>query len=432
MSIKTSLQQFMGGTSDIKEAFSFPGMGDIYSKAMGNEDEEGEEGENNKPVAPAARAGRAGRTGTATRAGTAGRTGTAAPSPAAAPAPAPAPTPAPAPAPAAGTAAAPAPAAGTAVAPGNVIGATQQTSNTSATMTETQTLTTTKILVFIIHVVFAIIIAYIWGILGSNALFLMTRSKNEKEYILPTYRYAPPYCITENKNASYFSYGFPYNLLPRICANNNVSDVINTEKENIYLLNEVEEGGVGNGVSQALFNYLFNAVYGGLGQGARSFAQAFLNLFDTTDSGKADNENSWDNMQVAGGRKFLIFLLFPLIALYLMPVFGFAAGIMSLVFGIVSDHPFWGIIFTLIFGFFIAFGTGIWMAIQTFYIFFLYPCLNIRNKEDYDKIFNNVRPYMLFIFYILIALYAFQDLGNSGGAGIIFFIIVAYFTGNAG
>lgn len=380
MSLKTQLQQLMGGTSDIKEAFSFPGMGEIYSKNAEKDEDEA--------AAPPAKA----------------------------------------------KAAAAAP---TAAAPGsNVIGATpgttQQSSNTSALMAETQTLTTNKILVFIIHVIFAIIIAYIWGILGSNALFLMTRSRNEKEYILPTYRYGPPYCITENKNASYFSYGFPYNLLPRICTNNNVADVINTEKENIYLMNEVEEGGVGNGVSQALFNYLFNAVYGGLGQGARSFAQAFLNLFDTVDSGKGDNENSWDNMQVAGGRKLLIFLLFPLIALYLIPIFGIIAGVLSLVFGIVSDHPFWGLIFTLIFGFFIAFGTGIWMAIQTVYIFFLYPCLNIRNKEDYDKIFNNIRPYMLFVFYILIALYAFQDLGNSGGAGIIFFIIVAYFTGNAG
>ena len=400
MSVKTPLQQLMGGTSDIKEAFTFPGMGDIYSKTAKNEDEAGAAGQNKKP-APAT---------TAT---------TAAPAPAKAKA-----------------------AAATPATPGsNAIGATptvatpgttQQSSNTSALMAETQTLTTNTILVFIIHVIFAIIIAYIWGILGANALFLMTRSKNEKEYILPTYRYAPPYCITENKNASYFSYGFPYNLLPRICTNNNVADVINTEKENIYLMNAVEEGGVGNGVSQALFNYLFNAVYGGLGQGARSFAQAFLNLFDTTDSGKADNENSWDNMQVAGGRKLLIFLLFPLIALYLIPIFGVIAGVLSLVFGIISDHPFWGLIFTLFFGIFIAFGTGIWMAIQTFYIFFLYPCLNIRNKEDYDKIFNNIRPYMLFVFYILIALYAFQDLGNSGGAGIIFFIIVAYFTGNAG
>lgn len=411
MSVKTPLQQLMGGTSDIKEAFTFPGMGDVYGE---NEDEA------EKPAAakPAA----------AKRVPAATAPAAAATAPAAAkPVPA---------------AAAPAPAAAATPAPGsNVIGATptvatpgttQQSSNTNALMAETQTLTTNTILVFIIHVIFAIIIAYIWGILGSNALFLMTRSKNEKEYILPTYRYAPPYCITENKNASYFSYGFPYNLLPRICTNNNVADVINTEKENIYLLNEVEEGGVGNGVSQALFNYLFNAVYGGLGQGARSLAQAFLNLFDTVDSGKADNQNSWDNMQVAGGRKLLIFLLFPLIALYLIPIFGIVAGALSLVFGIISDHPFWGLIFTLLFGIFIAFGTGIWMAIQTIYIFFLYPCLNIRNKEDYDKIFNNMRPYMLFVFYILIALYAFQDLGNSGGAGIIFFIIVAYFTGNAG
>ena len=399
MSPKTKLQNLMGGTSHIKEAFTFPGMGDIYGKIAG-EDTGDDTGEGNTNASSNKNATKSTTTSTTTKS-----------------APAAATTPA-------------------ATQGSNVIGATpgttKQASNTSALMDETQTTTTNNILVFVIHVIFAIIIAYIWGILGCNALFLMTRSKNEKEYIFPTYRYAPPYCITENKNASFFSYGFPYNLLPRICTNNNIADVINTEKENIYLLDEVEEGGVGNGVSQALFNYLFNSVYGGLGQGARSLAQAFLNLFDTTDSGKADNENSWDNMQVAGGRKFLIFMLFPLIVFYIIPILGFVAGIMGLVFGIISDHPFWGIIFTLFFGIFIAFGNGIWMAIQTAYIFLLYPCLNIRNKGDYDKVFNNMRPYMLFIFYIMIALYAFQDLGNSGGAGIIFFIIVAYFTGNAG
>jgi hypothetical protein len=396
MSTKTVLQQLMGGTSNIREGLALPSMSGIFNSKDETEEEVVEDKVTKKK-------------------------------PATKPAPA-APKTAPAAAPAAATASG-----------ANVIGAsgvatpgtTTQTSNTNAMMGETQSTTTINILVFIIHVLFAIIISYIWGILGSNALFLMTRSKNEKEYILPTYRYGPPYCITENKNQSYFSYGFPYNLLPRICTNNNVSDVINTEQENIYLLNEVEQGGVGNGVSQALFNYIFNSVYGGLGQGARSFAQAFLNLFDTTDSGKGDNENSWDNMQVAGGRKLLIFLLFPFIVFYLVPILGFIAGGMGLVFGIISDHPFWGIIFTLFFGFFIAIGNGIWMAIQSAYIFGLYPCLNIRNKEDYDKIFNNVRPYMLLVFYILIAFYAFQDLGNSGGAGIVFFIIVAYFTGNA-
>jgi hypothetical protein len=127
----------------------------------------------------------------------------------------------------------------------------------------------------------------------------------------------------------------------------------------------------------------------------------------------------------------LIFILFPLIVTYLIFGLGLVAGIAGLVFGIISDHPFWGIIFTLFFGIFIAFGNGIWMFIQSIYIFCLYPCLNIRNKADYDTIFNNMRPYALLVFYILISLYAFQDLGNSGGAGIIVFIIIAYFTGNA-
>jgi hypothetical protein len=136
-------------------------------------------------------------------------------------------------------------------------------------------------------------------------------------------------------------------------------------------------------------------------------------------------------METAGGRKLLIFILFPLILIYLIYGLGIIAGIAGLIFGIVSDHPFWGFIFTLFLGFFIAIGNGIWGIIQSIYIFCFYPCLNIKNKTAYDKIFNNVRPYMLLIFYILIALYAFQDLGNSGGAGIVFFIIIAYFTGNA-
>ena len=45
MSTKTTLQQLMGGTSNVKEAFTFPGMGDIYSKATGDEtgDDTGED-----------------------------------------------------------------------------------------------------------------------------------------------------------------------------------------------------------------------------------------------------------------------------------------------------------------------------------------------------------------------------------------------------
>lgn len=310
-------------------------------------------------------------------------------------------------------------------------GSKRQVSNTNAVMNEQQNITTNNILVFVIHVVFAIIIAYIWGILGSNALFLMTRSKKEKEYILPTNRYSAPYCLDSKDNSNYFSYGFPYNLLPRVCTKENLPNVIKTERENIYLVNAIEQGGVGNGVSQALFNYIFNSVYGGLGQGARSIIQGFLNLFDTVDSGKGDNENSWDNMEASGGRKFLIFILFPLIVFYLIPITGFIAAACGLVFGIISEHPFWGILFTLFFGFFIAFGNGIWMALQSIYVFCFYPCLNIRNKDNYNKIFNNVKPYMLFVFYMLIILYAFQDLGNSGGAGVLFLIILAYFTGNA-
>ena len=305
-------------------------------------------------------------------------------------------------------------------------------SNTKDLMGEVELSTTNSIVVFVIHVVIAIIITYIWGILGSNVLFLMTMSQNDKDYIFPTKRYQEPYCISNNKNESFFSHGFPYNLLPRICTDSdNIRDVIQREAENIYLLNELEQGGTGRGVSQALYNYIFNSVYGGLGKGGRSIAQTILGLFDTTDSSRPNDKDSWDAMEVAGGRKLLIFILFPILLYFIVIGLGFWAAGSGLIFGVISEHPFWGIIFSLLLGMFIAFGNGIWMAIQSIYIFGLYPCMNIKNKTTYDKIFNNVRPYMLLIFYILIAFYAFKDLGNSGGAGVIFFIIVSYFTGNA-
>ena len=31
------------------------------------------------------------------------------------------------------------------------------------------------------------------------------------------------------------------------------------------------------------------------------------------------------------------------------------------------------------------------MALQSIYVFCFYPCLNIRNKDNYNKIFNNVK-----------------------------------------
>lgn len=371
MTIKTTLQQLMGGTTPIMEGFGYDSSG--KSGTVQEQIGKGLFGDGGRPSS-----------------------GTAAPE-----------TPAPTP------------------------GAPSSGSNTKNIMGEIELSTTNTIVVFVIHVVIAIIITYIWGILGSNVLFLMTMSQNDKEYIFPTKRYQDPYSY-KNKNSSFFSYGFPYNLLPRQCVDSQgEQNTIQQEGVDIYLTTALDNGGVGGGVSHSLYNYIFNSVYGGLGQGGRSMAQTILGLFDTTDSSRPPNKDSWDAMEVAGGRKLLIFILFPILLYFIVIGLGFWAAGAGLVFGIISQHPFWGMIFTLFFGIFIAFGNGIWMAIQSVYIFGLYPCMNIKNKTTYDKIFNNVRPYMLLIFYILIAFYAFQDLGNSGGAGVIFFIIVSYFTGNA-
>ena len=140
MSSNSTLQKLMGGTSNIKEGLSM-GVPDIrISKYFSNDGEDEGDGEKEKnpnknqvtsPNKDAPKANVIGAAGTGTE------------------------TP----------------------------GSKRQASNTNAVMNEQQNITTNNILVFVIHVVFAIIIAYIWGILGSNALFLMTRSKKEKEYI---------------------------------------------------------------------------------------------------------------------------------------------------------------------------------------------------------------------------------------------------------
>jgi quinol-cytochrome oxidoreductase complex cytochrome b subunit len=75
----------------------------------------------------------------------------------------------------------------------------------------------------------------------------------------------------------------------------------------------------------------------------------------------------------------------------------------------------------------LAFGNGIYMAVQAIYVFFIYPWSNSNSdtKTKFKDIFQSLIPYMLIIFYFQICLYGYSDLGPSGGAGIMFIVLVS-------
>jgi hypothetical protein len=85
------------------------------------------------------------------------------------------------------------------------------------------------------------------------------------------------------------------------------------------------------------------------------------------------------------------------------------------------------LIFSFTIGILVAFGNGIYMAIQTIYIFFIYPWSNSNagTKTKFKDIFQSLIPYMLFIFYFQICYYGYMDLGNAGGAGIMVIVIAS-------
>ena len=110
---------------------------------------------------------------------------------------------------------------------------------------------------------------------------------------------------------------------------------------------------------------------------------------------------------------------------------GLVSGVMGAIFGVLNNHPFWGLFFTLILGIFIFIGNGIWSSLQTVYFFGLYPCTLVeQNKKDrYNDIFETIKPYLLNIFYCFIVYFAFLDLGSGIGGGIMFIALVAALTG---
>ena len=294
-----------------------------------------------------------------------------------------------------------------------------------------------SILIFCIHALLSVLFAYVWGWLSTNFIYLATESKDKLDYILPIDEYHKPYTNNVGSKKCYFNYGFPYNLgYGRVISGLPSSEdaLRRRQKDITYYLWLSKEGTQDDksevGFFKALVQYIFEAVYGGLGiNGGRYAMRMILSIFSISDSLKEDRADTWDRMKDRTFLKVAAFLSWPIIMQFIFPVVGIWSGITSFIFGILQNHIIWGLIFSFTIGIFIAMGCGFYMVLNALYVFFIYPWSNdnseVNSAGKWRKIFDDLKVYMLFIFYFQICIYGFKDLGGVGGAGIMLIVVVS-------
>jgi hypothetical protein len=272
--------------------------------------------------------------------------------------------------------------------------------------------------------------------LASNALFLTTESKDNLDYILPVKEYGLPY-TNDAESKSWYTYGFPYNLgfgrdVSKDKRGADITEIKKQQEQTTWFLwlsdTSVKNDKTGlnkAGFFGAMNQYLFQATYGGLGKGGRTLIRDLLSIFRIADKDLDNDKGTWygdDMMEKKTGLKVAAFLIWPFIMMnILIPAIGVWSAITTFIFGILQTHIIWGLIFSFTIGILVAFGNGFYMAIQTIYVFFIYPWSNSNSdtKTKFKDIFQSLIPYMLFIFYFQICIYGYTDLGKAGGAGIM-------------
>jgi hypothetical protein len=291
-----------------------------------------------------------------------------------------------------------------------------------------------SILIFCFHALLSVLFVYIWGALATNAVYLISESDDNLDYILPDDEYATPYTKNPKSKKCWYKYGFPYSLGEgRVMGEKeplvDEIEIKKRQKETTYFLWLSAQGKSDprnqQGFFSAFMQYLFEAVYGGLGRGGRTLIRILLEILKVNAS---DSEtNTWyGKMENRTMLKVAAFIIWPFFMLQLLiPVVAIWSGITTFGFGILQTHIVWGLIFSFTIGMFVAMANGFYMAIQTIYIFFIYPWSNDKRPDEWKNIFNNLKSYMLLVFYFIICFYGYEDLGASGGGGIMFIVIVS-------
>ena len=313
----------------------------------------------------------------------------------------------------------------------------KQTSNTAKAAGEQ--LDSDRYIIFILHALLCVLFTYVWGFLATNILYLSSESPNNIDYILPVNEYNLPYTDNPKSKKCWYDYGFPYNLSNRDVNNDtDISRIRKDQKDTTYYLwlskTSIENNKSGiyqASFSGALYQYLFEATYGGLAKGGRSLIRILLGITGYQGIIKPDEKDNctWDKIKDNTFRKLVTFIVWPFIIMnFLIPAVSMWSGAATFLFGILQNHIFWGLIFSFTIGMFVAMANGIYMGIQTFYIFFLYPLLTNDSRPEGSKwfdIFNDLKIYMLFAFYLMICFYGYEDLGSAGGAGIMLIVVAS-------
>lgn len=332
----------------------------------------------------------------------------------------------------------------------NVFGSSDNDSNTTnpTSSTGTQDSNTTaaatsqldpgSILIFCFHALLSVLFVYVWGALATNAVYLISESDDNLDYILPDDEYATPYTKNPNSKKCWYKYGFPYSLGEgRVMGEEEAlvdkREIEKRQKETTYFLWLTAQGKSDprnqQGIFSAFMQYLFEAVYGGLGRGGRTLIRILLEILKVKDKVADSKTDTWyGKMENRTMLKVMAFIIWPFVMLqFLIPLVAIWSGITTFGFGILQTHIVWGLIFSFTIGMFVAMANGFYMAIQTIYIFFIYPWSNDNSdtKDKWKNIFNNLKSYMLLAFYFIICFYGYDDLGAPGGAGIMFIVIVS-------
>ena len=327
--------------------------------------------------------------------------------------------------------------------------ATGTTTATSATGKQDSNTTTAassqfnsgSMLVFCVHALLSVLFVYIWGALATNYLYLCSESQDNLNYILPTDEFKLPYS-NDPTSKSWYKYGFPYDLgAGRPINPDNIPEstgkIYDRQYRTIYFPYLTKAGEASNETNKyeanffgAFVQYLFQAVSSGLIKGGRKTLRDLLDIISVAPP-NSQTEDSWDKMKDSFPRKIIAFVLFPFIAMqFLIPAMFIITAAFTFIFGIIQEHIWWGIIFSFTIGMFIAMGCGVYMGLQTFYVFFLYPWVNNRERKEgarWGDIFNSLKTYMLIAFYILICFYSYEDLSPSGCGGVALIVAASIF-----
>jgi hypothetical protein len=311
---------------------------------------------------------------------------------------------------------------------------TKSDKDSNTKKSKTKQLGLNSILVFCFRVLLSVLFVFIWGALATNAIYLISESDDALDFILPNNEYEPPY--TRNAKKCWYSYGFPYNLIEeRIIGTENPEEdkkgIEKKQKDITYypFLRGKPDDESQQGVMKGFKQYLFEAVYGGLGKGGRTFIRNLLGILKVNNNEEnSTSKSTWTGkMENSTAKKVAAFIVWPYILTQWLYVFisvvsMFATGA-TYIFGIFQIHMVWGILFGMTIGILIAMANGFYMAVQTLYIFFIYPWTKDDRPGEWKSIFMNIKSYMLLLFYFIIAFYGFKDLGPDAGGGIMIVVI---------